>query len=231
MESENRAMNSPEAPEPTVMPIDRENWAKQLHLSNFINAFTQYRDLQLLPDCKTVLVVGPGQGFEVVTHRWRGYEVTTLDIDDTFKPDVLGSVHDMPMFGDARFDVVIASHVLEHMALPYLDPALKEIARVGRYALIYLPLHGRHGQVRFVPGVRGWDWAWTYSVFNPRETPDGVTPRYCLSQHFWEIGTKGFKVKDVLARMAPHFNVVRHYRNRDWMGSYNFVLQSRRHAR
>jgi hypothetical protein len=32
-------------PEPTMLPVDREEWFKQLSLCNFVNAYYQYRDL------------------------------------------------------------------------------------------------------------------------------------------------------------------------------------------
>ena len=85
--------------------------------------------------------------------RWRGYDVTTFDIDETFHPDAVGSVHDLSRYEDQTFDVVIASHVLEHMAVPYLDAALAEMARVARFSVVYLPVAGRHAQFRLIPGV------------------------------------------------------------------------------
>jgi SAM-dependent methyltransferase len=218
-------------PAPTVMPIDREAWAKNLNLSNFINSYYQYRDLSSLTDVQRLLVVGPGQGLDTMIFRWRGYEVTTLDIDDTFSPDVTASVHDMHMFGDRQFDVVIASHVIEHQAEPYLDSSLAEIARVGRYALIYLPVAGRHFHVRFMPGVLSIDKSILFDIFNWFHSPDGVTARYCGKQHFWEIGMRGWKVKDLLRRFESHFDVLSVYRNVDWTPSQNFVLRSKRWTR
>src|ERR1700758_4049693 len=126
------------------MPVDRQEWSRKLNLSNFVNSYYQYRDLQRVGTCKKVLIVGPGQGLDKLVLKWRGYEVTTFDIDGTFQPDYLGSVHDLSQFGDGQFDAVIASHVLEHLPEPYLTPSLRELARVARYALIYLPIHRRH---------------------------------------------------------------------------------------
>jgi hypothetical protein len=192
------------------MPVDREHWFRQLDLSNFVNAYYQFRDLSRIEGCRRVLIVGPGQGLQTEVLRWRGYEVTTLDIDETFKPDVIGSVHDMNMFEDRQFDAVIASHVLEHLAVAYLDGSLCELSRVAAYALIYLPVAGRHVQAREQPGS------------------NGIDARYCGGQHFWEVGMRGFRVKDLKRRMSSEFEVVDVYRNRDWNPSLNFVLRSKR---
>ena len=95
-------MRTPTVPAPSVMPVDRERWRRQLDLSNFVNAYYQYRDVQRFGDSRRVLVVGPGQGLQTEVLRWRGHHVSTLDIDSTFEPDVVGSVHHMPMFADAQ---------------------------------------------------------------------------------------------------------------------------------
>jgi hypothetical protein len=208
------------------MPVNRTEWARQLNLSNFVNTYYQFRDLQGLEKCRSVLIIGPGQGLDTQILRWRGYDVTTFDIDHTFKPDHIGSVHEMPMFSDGQFDAVIASHVLEHLAEPYLDSSLAEIARVGAFALIYLPVAGRHVQARLSAGFRGIDVSLILDVFNYFHRPSGVVPRYCQRQHYWEVGMRGFRVRDVAARMARHFQVIHVYRNRDWNPSQNFVLRS-----
>ena len=210
------------------MPIDREAWRKELHLSNFVNTYYQYRDVaNWVGPQASILVIGPGQGLDTAVLRWRGYRVTTFDIDETFQPDVIGSCHDMRMFADGQFDCVIASHVLEHLPLPYLDPALAEIARVGRHAIIYLPMAGRHSILRVVPGFKGIDWTAIVDFFNFWERPDGVTAKYCGGQHFWEVGYRGFRVADLNARFAGRFDVLATYRNRDWLPSQNFILRSK----
>lgn len=220
------AMKTP-VPAPAVMPLDRAEWAKQLNLCNFVNAYYQYRDLQSLEGCRKVLLVGPGQGLDTEILRWRGYEVTTFDIDETFRPDLIGSIHDLGRFADGEFDAVIASHVLEHLPVSYLSQALKEIARVGRYALVYLPVHGRHMQLRVIPGFKGIDASFVFDLFNYFEKPDGIAPRYMAGQHYWEIGMRGWRVWDVEKRFSEYFDIRNSYRNKDWLPSYNFVLKSK----
>ncbi len=225
MEQENTNRH-PCVPRPAPMPVDRERWFGELNLSNFVNSYCEFRDLQSCGNCKTLLIVGPGQGLGTLVHKWRGYQVTTLDIDGTFKPDIIGSVHDLSMFADGQFDAVIASHVLEHLAEPYLDSALQEIARVSKHALVYLPVHGRHVQLRCIPGIGAVDISLVIDLFNYFEKPDGITPRYMAGQHYWEIGMRGYRVRDMVKRMSRFFEVQAVYRNRNWLPSQNFVLKS-----
>jgi hypothetical protein len=219
---------TPAAPAPAPMPVDPAVWGKQLDMTNFVNTYYQYRDVQSLPGVKKILIVGPGQGLETLVLKWRGYEITTFDIDTAYNPDFQGSVHDMQIFTDGQFDAVIASHVVEHLAVPYLEKTLAELSRVARYALIYLPVHGRHGIFRFIPGIRNFRLSFTFDIFNYFEKPDGINPNYMSGMHFWEIGMRGFRVKDMVKRLSSHFEVLNHYRNQDWLPSYNFVLKSRR---
>ena len=213
------------------MPVDREKWASELNLSNFINTYYQYRDLQLCPDVKKILIIGPGQGLDTQVLKWRKYEVTTFDIDQTFKPDVIGSIHDLSMFEDSSFDVAIASHVLEHLAVPYLDSSLEELARVSKYSLIYLPVAGRHFQWRLKMDLKGIDLSCIFDLLNYFHKPDGITPRYCSGQHYWEIGMRGFRVRDMIRRLSMHLTVLSSYRNKDSNPSHNVILKSTYHVK
>jgi Methyltransferase domain len=210
------------------MPVDREAWARKIHLSNFVNTYYQLRDMGGFPTVRRVLNIGPGAGLDPLVQRWRGYEVTTFDVDSTFSPDVLGSVHDMHMFKDGQFDIAIASHVLEHLPLSYLDAALAEIARVAGNALIYLPVNGLSLQFRFLMQYRReWDWSKIIDVRKWWRRPDAKVARYMGGQHYWEIGLRGCSRREIEERMARHFKVRDSYRNHDWRPSMNFILAAR----
>jgi hypothetical protein len=217
-------------PEPEVMPVDRQLWLRQINLSNFVNAFYQYRDLQRIPYARRVLIVGPGQGLDKEILKWRGYDIVTFDIDPTFGPDVTGSVHDLSTFATKQFDVAIASHVLEHLPIRYLDDALCELSRVARYAVVYLPVTGRTAQIRIKPGFLGIDWSLELDLFNYFKAPDPNRPRFCGGQHYWEVGRKGFTRRQLRRRFSTHFDIVDSYRNHDWLPSINYILKSRQPA-
>jgi methyltransferase family protein len=215
-------------PKPSVMKLDRAVWAQELHLSNFVNSYYQYRDVQSLPNVRRLLVVGPGQGLDTAVFRWRGYEVVTFDIDATFHPDVIGSVHEMKMFAEREFDVVVASHVVEHLPVDYLDDALRELARVARFALIYLPSTGRPMALSFSPGFRGLRWSVVVDLYNWFRGPDPNRPIFAAGEHYWEVGRRGFSRRSLARRLRSHFRILKQYRNRDWLLSVNFVLESKR---
>jgi SAM-dependent methyltransferase len=86
--------------------------------------------------------------------RRQGFSVTSFDIDEKYGPDILGDIctHD---FGEAGFDVIVLSEVLEHVHSPHL--AIENIHRIlktdGRLILtvpFIFPIHERpHDYFRY----------------------------------------------------------------------------------
>jgi hypothetical protein len=211
---------------PSPMPVDRPLWAKQLNMCNFINSYYQYRDVKSLPSCEKVLIVGPGQGLDAEILKWRGYNVKTFDIDETFSPDFIGSVHDLSRFQNLEFDAIIASHVLEHLPVNFLDSALKEMARVAKYSIIYLPVHGMHLHLSFLTNYKNLKFSLIIDIFNYFKKTNGMTPRFMNGMHYWEIGLRGWRINEFKKRLRKYFIIENNYRNKDWLNSYNFVLRS-----
>ena len=207
------------------MSVDVAHWKNTVHLSQLINVYFQYRDAVSLDGVRTVLVIGVTNKLEAEFFKCRGFEVRTFDIDPVFEPDELGSCHDLSRFPDQSFDLVIVSHVLEHLPASLMDQTLSEIARVGRNALIYLPVAGRHLAVNFNIGSR-LTFALCLDLFQYWHRPTGEHRKYRFGEHYWELGYRGFRVSQMRERFGRFFHVKKHYRNVHWLPSYNFVLTS-----
>lgn len=212
--------------QPGPMNLNRSEWKKRLDISNFVNAYYQLRDVEAIVKSGRILVIGPGQGLDAAIFRWRGFSVTTFDIDETFCPDVVGSAHDLSVFGNKTYDIVIASHVLEHLPIRFFDAACSEMSRVAKHAVVYLPVNGRHAQLRIKPGIRGWHWSVGIDVINPLRRPTGESPEFMSGQHYWEIGLRGFSKRQIIRRMSNYFYDIKCYRNQDWTPSMNFIMTS-----
>lgn len=218
-------MHPPKVPAPAAMPVDKRAWLADLNISNFHNVYFQYRDARAtIGDRGKILIVGPGQGLGVAVFRSRGYEVATYDIDPEIGPDHVGSVHDMKAFSKRQFDLVIASHVLEHMSWALFADSLRELARVAGHALVYLPYAGRHIDLA-LRNVRDRHLRVNLPPFWRR--PSLQRPLFAGGQHFWEIGVWGISRGKVQKAMERHFEVVDAYQNPYWLVSMNFVLRSR----
>jgi hypothetical protein len=213
-------------PQPQPMPVDAKDYSNNFSLTNFVNAYCQVHDaLKYRPD--RILIIGVGVGLEPLLLREKFHrEVCTLDIDADFRPDYVGSVHDMKMFSDQQFDVVIASHVLEHLPFSYFRDCLAELARVARHALVYLPYGGRHLEWKFIYSQRHRECCFRLNLPAWRRL-DGEHPDLQAGQHYWECGYPGFSVKKISSIIAEYFCIDKTYHNDDWKYSLNFLLTSR----
>ena len=66
----------------------------------------------------TILEIGTGSRVVYDTFKKLKINVASIDINADLKPDVVGSVCEMP-FQDNSFDVVLAAEILEH--IPFTD--------------------------------------------------------------------------------------------------------------
>jgi len=56
--------------------------------------------------------------------QYRGWEIVTLDIDQSVKPDLCMDARDLVQLAPGQYDAVYASHVLEHFSEADVDTVL-----------------------------------------------------------------------------------------------------------
>jgi SAM-dependent methyltransferase len=83
-----------------------------------------------------VLVLGAGNGYEIVVFRLFGWNVAGLEfyvpnIEAVKEVSVIGDASDMP-FGDKEFDLVFCCEMLEHIEDDVCMKILQETNRVGK---------------------------------------------------------------------------------------------------
>ena len=181
-------------PNETALPpkpgaADAEHYARTAYDSKerFASYWHQIDEIRRLqPD--GLLEIGKGNGFFSTYCRAHGIAVTTLDVDRSVHPDLVGSATCIPC-ADASFDAVAAFQILEHLPYAEFPRALRELRRVAR----------RHVVISLPDSTRTWRYMvhvpklgeFSFMLRNPLRKPmTGVVS----DQHFWEIGQEGHPV-------------------------------------
>ncbi len=161
--------------------LTEDRWANYWHQIAAIRAASP----------KSLLEIGKGNGIVGGVLRGLGVGVTTLDIDVRLHPDIVGSVTQVPC-EDASYDMVLAAEILEHVRYEDFLVALREIHRVTRHgAYITLPAPGYTISFRIkVPLVR--------RVRFTLKIPFFWKPAPSVSEHYWEVGLKGYPMRRIL---------------------------------
>lgn len=167
---------------------------------------------------ESILEVGVGNRFLSDYLKKAGINIRSIDISPERKPDVVGSVLNLP-FGENSFDLVLCFQVLEHLPYENFPKAISEIKRITkRYAIMSLP-----------------HWGWTfYSVFKAPLIKkvkvffkiSGLLKHKFDGEHWWEIGKRGYslgKIKTDIKKSG--FKILRDYINPESPFHHFFVLE------
>ena len=94
------------------------------------------------PGPDRILELGVGSGFAANYGRSRGFDVTTLDIDDEKKPDIVANVVTYDF--ERNYDHLMAFEILEHIPYDQFERIIRKIPEfINDYAFISLPRNER----------------------------------------------------------------------------------------
>jgi ubiquinone/menaquinone biosynthesis C-methylase UbiE len=128
---------------------------------------------------------------------------TSLDVAEDLKPDVLGSILQLP-FEDNSFDVTCAFEVLEHLPFEQFDKAVSELVRVARTHVVvsvphFGPMLSLSLKIPFLPQLQ-----LALKIPYPRK-------HVFNGQHYWELGKKGYPVRLVRQKLSAYGQVVKDF--------------------
>lgn len=186
----------------------------------FLNYWYQIQAvLQLEP--KTVLEVGSGDQTVALMLKKSGVVVTTVDLDEQLKPDVVASVDDLPL-SNGQFDVVLCSEVLEHLPFEKFKIALSELGRVSKGSVVLgLPHAGGVVDGSFkIPLVPRFTFFFKIPFFWKKHVFNG--------EHYWELGKKGYSVEKIQKEIESCGFLITETRiNADDPAHYLFILKKK----
>ena len=174
-------------------------------------------------DPESALEIGMADGFmNEVVGRFTRHRLVSCDLDASLRPNVAGSVLQLP-FGRNEFDLVMCCQVLEHIPFTEFVPALQELRRVARRAiLLSVPDVRMYFALRLRLPRAGWK---TLSVSPERYR---LGPYEYDGEHYWEIGFRGTRFKDIRAGIrSAGLEIVRSYRIPDLPYHCCFLLDPR----
>lgn len=176
-----------------------------IFLERWISYWYQLIEIFEVRNISNILDIGPGTNLlrHVLSEHNANVKYQSLDIDESLKPDIVGSVTSIPV-PDESFDCVTAFQILEHIRFEDFETALKEIRRVTKNkVIISLPHFGPQFtfqlKIPFLPKIQfAFKIPWpSRLVFN--------------GQHYWEVGRKGYSPKKIRKVIENHFVIEKEF--------------------
>lgn len=154
---------------------------------------------------RSILEIGPGNGFVSSFFKRAGYDVVTLDINPDLGPDICASISEMDQHITRQFDLVVCCEVLEHMPLDMLDQSLDQIRTAGDRLFLTLPNSFTtlgFGIVWRIPKLGSY--LTDFNINMPRRH------RIDSSPHFWEVGySRECTKKEILRKLGSRYGNVK----------------------
>jgi len=189
-----------------------------LNQRRFVMYYYQFIEIINL-EPETVMEIGIGNGILTTLIRSLGCDVTTLDNSEVVKPDILGSVTDIPV-EDNSFDVVAAFQILEHIPYDEFLVALGQLQRVSKkHVVISVP----DAQMVCSIEIKAPKIGTRRLSFPVPIKPFKKPGKY----HHWEINRRGYALKRVVNDIEKTgFKILKTYRPPESNYCRMFVLET-----
>lgn len=165
------------------------NFLKYVTKKRFMSYYYQLKYIYDI-NPKSILEIGAGNNF-LKNSLKDNYDIKVLDIDPELKPDLIGSVDNIPIKNQS-FDVICCFQVLEHLPFDKFERALSELRRVSKkYVLISLPYSKLECKINIkLPLIPEFISYHSFPQFYKKHNFDG--------HHYWEIGKRNYSKKKII---------------------------------
>jgi len=201
-------LDEPHAPEVLDQVVGEKtiNKGKFLSKAHSESYLCQMQTIRKLKDVKSILEIGPGEGYAARNLREVGYDYQTLDFEDAHEPTIKADFRSIDPFTlTQRYDLTCAFQVLEHFPYHEFTKHIKTLRELSRdYVFISLPyscrgfsikLNLQNGQHKRT--MKQFDFFYRTNLPN-RKYREEYKQEFPWAVHFWEIGRRGFKLRKVL---------------------------------
>lgn len=172
----------------------------------------QLHEVTRLVHVKTILEVGIGNTIVTSVLRQMGYDVKTVDMNPQTHPDYVADIRSLADVMRTPADVILCCQTLEHILYEDVPQVLRDFYKISNEHLIVTLPYSTLGTykprllIKLIPFIKEFRWIGCFNLF-PKRHPDSRP-----GGHFWEIGKRGHRLKNVLALFpANGWNIVKHY--------------------
>ena len=157
-----------------------------------------------------ILEIGKGNGFVSNFLKSSGIQVTTFDINNSLKPDVVGNIIEIDKyFQNNSFDLILCAEVIEHIPFEHFEIILEKFKSITS-ANVIITLPRRHRTILDlrayikVPSIRPLNVNVFYRI------PDGRNE--CHEGHCWEIDFRPMYSLDNISKLiSKYFKINANY--------------------
>lgn len=150
----------------------------------------------------SILEIGIGNKLVSNYLKSVGLNVTTVDIDESLKPDVVVDMRDVNLsFTDNSFELILVAEVLEHIPFCDFEIVLSKLWKItSRNIVISLPCSCLSISIGLYAGLKR-----RYLVFSIPTFWISTSSEKKIGEHYWEIGLKGYSFKKIKNMIARYF--------------------------
>lgn len=168
------------------------------------NSYWHQIDEVLKTKCNSMLIVGAGD--HIVKDVISKYitNIAVVDIDPELNPTYVGSIAELDTICNEKFETVLCCQVLEHLPFSLFEISISQLAKVcTNYCVLSLPQKYSRYRIALYLRNRGRDYQIVRQRKNVFHSFNG--------EHYWEIGTKGSSLKEVMSVIEKYFEIEKMY--------------------